>query len=48
MYICIAGRNPDYLALNVQLTIDVITAAGYINLFPDILKPYGYICTTRI
>ncbi|OBZ73430.1 Ent-kaurene oxidase [Grifola frondosa] len=32
-------RDPDYSALNVQFTIDVIKGAVTINLFPDILKP---------
>ncbi|OBZ66897.1 Ent-kaurene oxidase [Grifola frondosa] len=31
-------RDPDYNALNVQCTIDVVKAATTINLFPDILN----------
>ncbi|OBZ73466.1 Ent-kaurene oxidase [Grifola frondosa] len=32
-------RDPDYRALNVRFTIDVVMGAAIINLFPDVLKP---------
>ncbi|KIL65013.1 hypothetical protein M378DRAFT_77528, partial [Amanita muscaria Koide BX008] len=32
-------RNPDYLQLNKQLTIDLIKAARILNLFPSFLRP---------
>lgn len=37
------GRDPDYIKLNIQFTIEVAMAAQGINLFPDLLKPYEYI-----
>ncbi|KAM6493874.1 Cytochrome P450 [Amanita muscaria] len=33
------GRNPDYLQLNKQLTIDVIKAAHILKFFPSFLRP---------
>ncbi|THV02256.1 cytochrome P450 [Dendrothele bispora CBS 962.96] len=32
-------REPDYVRLNIEFTIDVFKAARIINLFPDLLKP---------
>ena len=33
------GRDPDYIELNIQFTIDVTITAGLINIFPDFMKP---------
>lgn len=33
------GRNPEYLFISEQFTIDVVTSAMKINSFPDFLKP---------
>ncbi|KAK7460913.1 hypothetical protein VKT23_008841 [Stygiomarasmius scandens] len=39
-------REPDYIRLNIEFTIDVFKAARIINLFPDLLKPIaGYTLT---
>ncbi|GLB35443.1 putative cytochrome p450 [Lyophyllum shimeji] len=32
-------RDPDFLSLNVEFTVDVMKAANIINLFPNFLKP---------
>ncbi|KAF5327947.1 hypothetical protein D9758_016776 [Tetrapyrgos nigripes] len=32
-------REPDWIDLNIQFTIDVFKSAAIINLFPEILKP---------
>ena len=35
------GREPDYLELNKQLTVDFINASYVVNMVPPFLKPYG-------
>ncbi|KAK0222715.1 cytochrome P450 [Armillaria nabsnona] len=41
-------RNPDYLKLNIDFTIDVFTCAQIINLFPSFMKLIvGFIFTPR-
>ncbi|CAK5284541.1 unnamed protein product [Mycena citricolor] len=32
-------RNPEYLQLNIDYTIDIVTRGGLIRLLPDFLKP---------
>lgn len=39
-----AGRDPEYMALNIQFAIDVMIGAKVINLFPNFLKPYVAQC----
>ena len=34
-----AGRNSDYVDLNVQFTIDVMKTAVILRMVPEILKP---------
>jgi hypothetical protein len=34
-----AGRDPDWIALNLKFPTDVMKAAAIINLFPTFLKP---------
>jgi len=34
------GRNPDYMELNQQFTIDVVGRGQVINMFPNFLKPW--------
>ena len=33
------GRDPDFVALNVQFTVDVVQAATLLRLFPPFLRP---------
>jgi len=33
------GRNPDYVRLNVQYTIDLVASANKIRRYPWFLKP---------
>jgi hypothetical protein len=33
------GRDPDYLQLSMQFTIDVMKTAVLLNFFPPILRP---------
>ena len=33
------GREPEYMKLNIQFTIDVVLGGITINLFPNVLKP---------
>jgi len=33
------GRDPDFVALNVQFTADVLQAAALLHLFPPFLRP---------
>ena len=33
------GRDPDYVALNKQFTVDIVKAGNLINTFPSFLKP---------
>ncbi|KAG7450028.1 cytochrome P450 [Guyanagaster necrorhizus] len=41
-------RNPDYIKLNIDFTVDVVACAHVINLFPSILKPIvGSVFTPR-
>ena len=35
----VLGRDPDWMDLNIQYTLNVIKAANIIRLFPDSLKP---------
>ena len=35
----LAGRNPDYVDLNVKFTVDVIKTGMILNMFPNFLKP---------
>lgn len=41
-----AGRNPDYIELNKQFTIDVVKAGNLINTFPSFLKRYAHSTST--
>ena len=34
-----AGRNSDYVDLNVQFTADVVKTGYILRMFPDFLKP---------
>ena len=34
-----AGRNKDFVDINVKFTVDVVKTAFILRLFPDILKP---------
>jgi hypothetical protein len=34
-----AGRNSDYVDINVQFTVDVIKTAFILRVVPDFLKP---------
>ena len=34
-----AGRDPDYLDINVKFTLDAMKTAAIINLFPAFMKP---------
>ena len=34
-----AGRNADFVDINVQFTVDVVKTAFILRLFPDFLKP---------
>ena len=35
----VLGRDPDWIDLNIQYTLDVFRGAAIIRLFPDSLKP---------
>ena len=34
------GRDPDWIGLNIEFTIDVMKGAAIINLFPMFIRPY--------
>ena len=36
---CALGRDPEWIDLNIQYTIDVMTGGAVLGLFPDLLKP---------
>jgi hypothetical protein len=44
----VLGRDPDYISLNIQFTIDVLVTAGIINMFPTLLKPYVFFRLGRL
>lgn len=42
----LGGRDPDYMELNINFTMDVVKAGFMINRFPNFLKPYVRPCST--